>query len=246
MNISNIIVLIVGAALAFIPVKIAGDKGYSKGGFFAYGLFFFIPALIQALMLPSRQDPTKKQFSPRALKYLITATVLLQLNIIFDMGNHINISNLRLASIVPALMKIVLFISVILGRKYIFSMVIYALYAVYEFCETIFCVVEGIKYAEKGFTRLFAFLGVEVFFSALAYALLVFVVFKYAYKADEHIESKPKILFYAPSILFLVSGIVNFIGSPYLTVYTAVMLIIVMVLYFLSFLFLGRFYYEDV
>ena len=250
MNFSSIIILIVGAALAFIPAKIASDKGYSKGGFFAYGLFFFLPALIHALTLPSRQDPTKKQFSPRALKCLIAATILLQLNFIIDFGNSVAsyfaISNVGVLSVIFTLMKIVLLISVILGRKYILSMVICGLYAASGVHNIIYSVIEGIKYAGEDYAKTYAFMAGAAVFSTLAYALLFFVVYKYAFKANEYTGSKPKILFYAPAVLLLISGVLNYMSYPYMASYTAVLTIIVLVLYFLSFFFLGRFYYEDV
>ena len=250
MNTSSIIALIVGVALAFIPAKIAGDKGYSKGGFFAYGVFFFLPALIHALTLPSRQDPTKKQFSPRALKYLIAATILFQLNFILDLGNSVAsyyaISNVGALPIILTLLKIVLLISVILGRKYILSMVVYGLYVAIGVYNIIYSVIEGIKYAGEGYASIYAFMAGAEVVSTLAYAILTFVVYKYAYKADEYTESKPRILFYAPSLLLLISGILDYMSYPYMASYTAVLTIIVLALYILSFFFLGKFYNEDI
>ena len=38
--------------LAFIPASIASNKGYSGVGYYFFGLFFFLPALIVALVIP--------------------------------------------------------------------------------------------------------------------------------------------------------------------------------------------------
>lgn len=47
--------------LALIPAWIAGSKGYSWLGFYLFGLFFFIPALIVSLIL---DDRTSQLLSP--------------------------------------------------------------------------------------------------------------------------------------------------------------------------------------
>jgi len=52
-------VICIGAAvgLAFIPANIARKKGYSYGGFWALGFFFFIVGLIVALCLTDKNVP---------------------------------------------------------------------------------------------------------------------------------------------------------------------------------------------
>lgn len=51
------IILIIGltVGLAFIPAKIAQNKGYSFAGFYVLGLFFFVIALIIALVIDEKQ-----------------------------------------------------------------------------------------------------------------------------------------------------------------------------------------------
>jgi predicted RNA-binding Zn-ribbon protein involved in translation (DUF1610 family) len=56
-------VLVVG--LAFIPAKIASDKGYSFGGFYAFGFFFFLPALIVAAVLEDKKAAAEREDSLR-------------------------------------------------------------------------------------------------------------------------------------------------------------------------------------
>ena len=56
----------IGAAvgLAFIPASIARKKGYSYGGFWALGFFFFLIALIVVLCLDPK--PGSEKYSPQA------------------------------------------------------------------------------------------------------------------------------------------------------------------------------------
>jgi hypothetical protein len=46
--------LLVGGGLALIPATIASNKGYSGVGFFFFGLFLFLPALIVALVMKTK------------------------------------------------------------------------------------------------------------------------------------------------------------------------------------------------
>ena len=45
------IIIAIAVGLAFIPANIAAKKGYSKGGFWIFGFFLFLPALIVSLCL---------------------------------------------------------------------------------------------------------------------------------------------------------------------------------------------------
>lgn len=56
-----IIAIGIAVGLAFIPATIARKKGYSYGGFWAFGFFLFIPALIVALVIQDKTQPTYQQ-----------------------------------------------------------------------------------------------------------------------------------------------------------------------------------------
>jgi hypothetical protein len=58
------LLLLVG--LAFIPAAIAGNKGYSLGAFYAFGLFFFVPALIVALVMQAKEGSRDRPLPPRS------------------------------------------------------------------------------------------------------------------------------------------------------------------------------------
>lgn len=50
--------LITFALLAFIPAYIAWKKDYSFGGFWLFGFFLFLPALIVALLMSDKTQVT--------------------------------------------------------------------------------------------------------------------------------------------------------------------------------------------
>ena len=54
-----VLIIMIGVmiGLAFIPANIARKKGYSYGGFYVFGLFLFIPALIVALLMEDKTVP---------------------------------------------------------------------------------------------------------------------------------------------------------------------------------------------
>ncbi len=60
----------IAVGLAFIPATIARNKGYSYGGFWAFGFFFFIIALIVALCISDKtyqqyyQPPYQQPYQP--------------------------------------------------------------------------------------------------------------------------------------------------------------------------------------
>ena len=58
-----IMVISLGAAvgLAFIPASMARKKGYSYGGFWAFGFFLLIPAIIVAAVI---EDKTQPKYPP--------------------------------------------------------------------------------------------------------------------------------------------------------------------------------------
>ena len=53
--------LLVAVGLAFIPASIAKRKGYSYGGFWVFGFFLFLIALIVVLCLRNRYESAYQQ-----------------------------------------------------------------------------------------------------------------------------------------------------------------------------------------
>jgi hypothetical protein len=61
-----VIVLLIWLGLAIIPATIASGKGYSGVGFYLFGLFFFLPALIVALLMQPKQGSAAASPRPPA------------------------------------------------------------------------------------------------------------------------------------------------------------------------------------
>ena len=64
-DVGVVILLIVLLGLGFIPATIANSKGYSAVGFYFFGLFFFLPALIVVLVLPNKKVAVAASPLPR-------------------------------------------------------------------------------------------------------------------------------------------------------------------------------------
>ena len=55
---STLFLLLLFALLAIIPARIAKSKGYSFGGFYAFGFFLFPLAIVTALVMRGKSDQT--------------------------------------------------------------------------------------------------------------------------------------------------------------------------------------------
>jgi hypothetical protein len=58
--------LLILLGLAAIPAVIASNKGYSGAGFYFFGLFFFLPALIVALLIQTKPGSRDAPVRPRS------------------------------------------------------------------------------------------------------------------------------------------------------------------------------------
>ena len=63
--------LIFSVVFSFIIASIAQRKGYSFGGFFIFGVFAFVPALIVAIMLPYKTRPVQQATSSTDVNIVI-------------------------------------------------------------------------------------------------------------------------------------------------------------------------------
>lgn len=80
------VLLAIPAFLALIPASIAGNKGYSKGGFWLFGLLLFLPALIVAIVISPKagavpqtaaasSTPTAITWTHSGTRYLLGFTI---------------------------------------------------------------------------------------------------------------------------------------------------------------------------
>jgi hypothetical protein len=59
-----LIAFVVLVAIAVLPAWIAGNKGYSRFGFFVFGLFLWPVAVIVALVVKDRGGPVEPKAKP--------------------------------------------------------------------------------------------------------------------------------------------------------------------------------------
>lgn len=64
-----LLALAIYIGIASIPAFIASSKGYSAIGFFFFGLFFILPALIVIICLPDKEKREQSQNLDLILKY---------------------------------------------------------------------------------------------------------------------------------------------------------------------------------
>lgn len=67
--------LIFSMVFSFIIAQIARNKGYSFGGFFVFGVFAFVPALIVVLMLPNKTLPAQQVASSTDVNIVVSQPV---------------------------------------------------------------------------------------------------------------------------------------------------------------------------
>lgn len=79
----SIITIVVLLFLAIIPARMARDKGYSYGAFYAFGFFFFLPALIVALLVQDRGDAASREARQSATS---SADLLMKYKQLLDCG----------------------------------------------------------------------------------------------------------------------------------------------------------------
>ena len=250
-NIATLLLsLVISIALGFIPGIIAGKKGYNRVGFTIYGVFLFLPALIHSLIIPDVIDTTKKQYKGRALGYSILATVtLIYATAIgavhgFDWlwGYLFNYGNKMIVFLMPFLILVAL-----LGRKYIFSIVVYCAFIVLQIYDVIMHILPifGGRYVKIFMLALVLTVIVGAVSIAGIIAGIVLTV-KYGVKGQVIEAGKGKFLFALPAILQCISFVLdNIISRRYFVDFDLIITIIIEILMVAAIYALGRFLYEE-
>lgn len=81
---SNIIVFVVLLLLAAIPAVVANKKYYSSLGFYIYGVFGFLPALIHVLCLPDRARGDQRKVSTGTIVWGALAGIITMYKVLID------------------------------------------------------------------------------------------------------------------------------------------------------------------
>ena len=250
-NITTLLLpLIISIALGFIPGIIAGKKGYNWIGFTIYGVFLFLPALIHSLIIPDVIDTTKKQYMGRALGYSILSTITLiyatAIGMVFGFdwlrGYRFNYGNKVLVFLMPFLI-----LAAILGRKYIFSIIVYCAFIVFQLYVIIMHILP--IFGGRFVTVFMLALVLTVIVSAVSISGIVVgivLTFKYGVKGQVIEAGKGKLLFALPAILQCISfALDNIISRRYFADFGLIVTIIIEILIVVAIYALGRFLYEE-
>ena len=255
---ARFITLIVAICMGLITASIADRKGYSKKGFYWYGFFVFIPALIHSLLLPNKLDTTKKQYQGKTLGYCVTSVVCLWFLFIFSFYQIIisgQIYRLNLLSNIDMLlsfsmgivMPILLMVSAMLARKYKYSIVVYAIEAVYAVRGVIYILINLAGLGKGTPTVLtYGYLVADVF-TAVAYGMLILFAHKYGVKSEK-LAGSGAFLFVIPGFAVLISKLIPIVMMFQLQFYNEIELALQIaqaLIAFVAVLFIGLFYQEE-
>ena len=270
MNAFAIIRILIAFALAYAAVSIADKKGYySKVGFFFYGLICPLIAIIHAGILPDRGDSTKRQYPSKALLFNILAVIFSFYSFWlsgYEMYGEIVWRGLapfhsvmealyNLITVMGGLLPLLLLVSLLLGRKYLFSIFVYVAFAIKSFFELIRQIIVMSKeisflfgYKEFGGV-LFHFCSIAgTILVVIAYVELTHIGYKYGVKNERTNLGKLQPIFVLPGLLVLISIVLTLIGNvmanyPIYNNFLALLSQLVIVVPML--IFLGLFYYHD-
>ena len=81
-----LLILLIAAGLGFIPASIAESKGYSFWGWWLYGWFFFLIALIHISLLPDISKENEEKSKEKAALEMNAAEELKKYKELLDKG----------------------------------------------------------------------------------------------------------------------------------------------------------------
>ncbi len=250
METSSIISIIVGLGLAFIPAAIAGKKGYNKVGFYFYGLFALIPSIIHAAIVPDKADTTRRGYKGNALKYSAIAVIALNLYFLMALVSaFISYMNYRITPPFTQLIVFFLMASIILGRKYKYSIGVYAAYIVLNVIDIFRGAIDVVKYIDDPYTYDYTVpVLISHFIAVIAFAVLIYIAYRYGLKGEKLLPSKFKPVFILPAILNLCGYAISLYGYHNELMYYWMNFIPAAISYVFGtclYLFIGLFYLED-
>lgn len=246
MNVSSLVVLVIRFLLALIPASIADRKGYNKGGFYAYGLFLFIPALIHSLIIPDKCNNYEKQYQGNSLGYSIAASIFFWYNLIFVLGaSVINGRYDDFTFLLGIAFSVVLWLVALLARKYKFALVVYGAFFIRSLYHLVKCIMNFAS-TDEYFISVRMYYTISNLLGVVCFALLLLIVVKTGIKPDN--SALPKFIFVLPAILSLASSLVPLFGANlfrYYITYQTIMYVFSYFFGFMGYLFVGLFYLED-
>lgn len=237
--------LLFGAVLfAFIPAIVASKKGYSKGGFLAYGLFFFWPALIHSIALPDLNDSSKRKYRGSTLAFTVVATIGFHFAFLFNAYNSIlrmyKFDALILLSVILSILAV--FTSTF-AREYLFVIIVFAAHAALSVINTLYLLFNyvGVLFSES--VLMLDFISNIV--AAIGFVLFVLLLKEHG-RDGKKLEAASKNKFYIACALIIISTILpacSFLS--YMDIRYVIQLALIAIFSFIGYFFLTKFYIND-
>ena len=195
----SVILFLIVIILAFSTAKTANNKGYSKIGFFIYGITAPIWSLIHINTLPDRTTGEKGQYTDKALRFNILFVITFSFSMIGILGYMSLFYYSFLWQIIILSFYIMLIVSTMLGRKYKFSIFVFSAFAGVALIKIIGRIYQLFKIAE-----LRTYLLYSIVFSIIQliyYLIFIYILYVYGIREKKVPIGKFNILVIIPAIL---------------------------------------------
>lgn len=243
------IITVIQFVLAIIPATIAGKKSYNRILFYVYGIVMFPLALIHSLILPDRQDESRKQYKGKAVFWAVAAVFTLTyatfVGALYDFSwmwrNLFNYGNKFILYLLPFLI-----LAALLGRQYRYSLVVYCAFILIRIYDIgALC----LRLSGERVVMLVRILPYSLIVSAFSVAGIVtgmVLTLRYGVKKQSLKQGKGGFLFALPALLQLVSFVLdNIFSLRYMEFVDFMVTDIVEILMVLGIFALGRFLYNE-
>ena len=255
------IAIAVTLLLAFFTFNIAKKKGYNIVFFLIYSIFAPGFSLLHVISLPDKADTTKRMYSPKAFVFNALAVILfansfffyvrrMMLSLEYSMRGGYGMYETA-DEIMQVVLMLFLATSITMGRRYIFSLVIYTNNILNSLGDMIIWIGYIFYEEEKRYLGYHISLMIAEIMGFAAHIVLIYIVNKFGVKAGQSKGKKNIPIFILPAIFMLLNAILCALGryfsfpEPGSRMDEILMYCRVDGILFLRYLFLGLFYYED-
>lgn len=252
-----IIAVLIYVIAAFIPARIASKKGYNALLFYIYGLLIFVIALLHSIILKDKSKTADKAYSNKAIIFSVLSVIfyyyyMLMMVMLSFSTDYVGVTAVLfiIAGKIPMLLFL---ISLVLARKYYYSIAIYVINIVNIIVSVCNLKNTYIYWISQGqILKMVTDLVCKIL-GLTAMIILIAVVLKYMIGRSE-LKPGYGFIFIMPMIIEFLATIISWSNSSFIfeIVKTAsgytmhyLPLVIGEVLYILAILFLGLFYMED-
>lgn len=242
----SVFFFLIAIGFGVFTAKIADSKGYSKIGFFIYGIMSPIISIIHCSILPDRTSGEKGQYTDKALRYNILSVLAFGYSIVgIILSMALTYCKFSYIIITYALFVLML-VSILLGRKYKFSIIVYAACAIQALVGLID--VLGMK-NEFGsdYSNYIDYSIKTSIFSILYYLIFIYIAYTYGIKGKKNRIGTFNALFILPAILKFAELIITMhsIFTMGKESFVNPGNLFELIFSFVAFIFLGLFYLED-